>query len=461
MITIRTNNKCSAEKQYILDVIFTEFLGINFHVRFENKLSGQTIYELPNGKKLINTDIFFEQAESQWLSKRTLPETPLKILSIKDSSLPFKLPFSDISVIYGEPHITFSDPDTIYSKVDFWGSMFFMLSRYEEAISPDKDSHGRFPANASIAYKNNFLCRPIVNEYLELLWKVLQFLDQKLRRKERKFKNVLTCDVDWPYNPVNHNYKLFLKKTAKNIIKDKSIQKTWETAFEFIKVRMYGWKADSYNTFSYLMQLAEKEKMDLVFYFICDHSAAGIDGNYSINDKLISNLISEINQRGHQIGVHFSYNTYLDGKQINKEVGIFKDKLGLLGIKQDITGSRQHYLRYKTSETIAHLNNAGLSYDSTLSFAEHAGFRSGVCYEYSMYDLSKRRKLCIKERPLIAMECSVISKKYMNLGYSEEALKTFQLLKKQCALYQGNFILLWHNSFLRPNDKALLEAIFN
>ena len=45
-----------------------------------------------------------------------------------------------------------------------------MLSRYEEAVLLDRDDHDRFPATASIAYKTGFLDRPIIDEYVEILW---------------------------------------------------------------------------------------------------------------------------------------------------------------------------------------------------------------------------------------------------------------------------------------------------
>jgi len=50
----------------------------------------------------------------------------------------------------------------------------------------------------------------------------------------------------------------------------------------------------------------------------------------------------------------------------------------------------------------------GLFYDSTLTFADHADSRCGTCYEYPVCDLAKRKVLHLRERPLIAVECSDI-----------------------------------------------------
>ena len=62
-----------------------------------------------------------------------------------------------------------------------------MLTRYEEVVNNDPlrilDAHERFPATASIAYKENFLHRPVVNEYFEILWYCIKELVPHLEKK--------------------------------------------------------------------------------------------------------------------------------------------------------------------------------------------------------------------------------------------------------------------------------------
>ena len=61
--------------------------------------------------------------------------------------------------------------------VDIVATLFFMLTRWEEAIDdPPLDQHGRWPATASLAYRQSFLDRPIVNEYVEAVWSMLAHL---------------------------------------------------------------------------------------------------------------------------------------------------------------------------------------------------------------------------------------------------------------------------------------------
>jgi len=110
---------------------------------------------------------------------------------------------------------------------------------------------------------------------------------------------------------------------------------------------------------------------------------------------------------------HPNYKPYQSLQQTKLE---FKKLLKICeeeGIKQDQWGGRQHYLRWKLPITWRNWADAGLNYDSTLSFADHAGFRCGICYEYPVYDLKQRKQLKLTERPLIVMEDSVLGEQYM------------------------------------------------
>ena len=61
-----------------------------------------------------------------------------------------------------------------------------------------RDSHNRFPLKESFAFKNKFYDTPVVNEYVEILWNMLAYLDCKQERKKRNFNVILTHDVDYP-----------------------------------------------------------------------------------------------------------------------------------------------------------------------------------------------------------------------------------------------------------------------
>ena len=55
-------------------------------------------------------------------------------------------------------------------------------------------------------------------------------------------------------------------------------------------------------------------------------------------------------------------------------------------------------------------------------------------YEYQMYDVVHKKKMDIRERPLIVMECSVIGKAYLNFfeGFTHQALQTMKHFRGAC-----------------------------
>ena len=104
---------------------------------------------------------------------------------------------------------------------------------------------------------------------------------------------------------------------------------------------------------------------------------------------------------------------------------------------------------------------AGLNMDSTLTFAGHVGFRCGVCYPYTVYDVVNRKPLNVKEMPLIVMDGTLFE--YMRLS-QDEALEVCKKLSQRCRRYNGDFVFLWHNTMLydegnRAFYARLLECI--
>ena len=140
--------------------------------------------------------------------------------------------------------------------------------------------------------------------------------------------------------------------------------------------------------------------------------------------------------------MHPEFASYKDGALIKKNAFVLKNMLKKNNIQVDKFGARQHYLRWQVPDTWQHYEDAGIEYDTTLSYADHIGFRCGICYEYPVFNFKTREQLKLKEYPLIVMDGSGID--YMGLSYEEMEKRTIRL-KHSCEKYNGNFVLLWHN----------------
>jgi hypothetical protein len=452
MIMVCVSGACSQEKHYIIHVVFNEFLGLEYQLETSNNVQD---YEITfANKKLIIRDHFFNKYKGgNYLDQQNIPG---QVAYLSNQFIPEQ----NVPVIYGNDELMVSSNE-IVCGIDIFASSFFMLSRWEEYVNKTRDQHDRFPATASLAYKYNFLSRPVVNEYVETLKNMLLELNNDLVFRKHSSKTFISCDVDQPFDCTVENLKNLIRVGAGDILKRKSIKEFAKRVRRFICNKFENYSYDENYTFDWYIGVCEKAKIKAAFYFI-PTSVETQNGCYELKDNKIKKLIKYINSRGHELGVHGSYQTYQDKEKAKKQKDMLDAVLDSLDIPQKVVGNRQHYLRWDSAVTPSVLEYAGFEYDTTGSYADRPGFRYGVCYEFSMFDILNNCKLNMKQRPLIVMECSVIDKPYMGLGYSEDALQTMRDLKQKCFKYKGNFSLLWHNSsFKNIEDKKMFEDIIN
>jgi len=392
---------------------------------------------------------------NNYLKPDSLPPTPLK----KCNGLP---------VIYhghGSPQWVRKSGGLIETNIDVIASSFFMVSRYEEVVLDVKDEHDRFPASGSLAFREGFLEQPIVNEYIELLWSWIHSLKSDLERKplwpeNKEFTVCLTHDVDTLQmyklslmaGAILDRIKLFLMPNTRQ--KTKQINPQAETRLSSLRrvgVKdafhlMCDWakvmlklKKDPRDTFDYMLNLEQKYGFKSSFYFMAGGDSS-FDNRYTITEHRVKKLVKQIEARGNEIGLHGSYNSYDSPEQMAQE----RAKLDNVAASKDY-GCRQHYLRWKVPNTWRFQEHTGLLYDTTLSFADHAGFRCGICLPFKPFDIMENRELNIWELPLIVQEGTLKGANYQNLS-PEEAYKEMVELIQAVKKCHGVFVLLWHNS---------------
>jgi len=444
LINILIPSVCSNEQRFSLDVMMREFLGLHFTVEL---YSGNTIRINRAGceGELTLDATFFQQANHAWLKLGSMPRLPLSSWAPIQDGLDVSLVEDKVPVLYGQAGLI-KKGNHWHLNLDVFGSAFFMLSRYEELITKDRDKHNRFPATASIAYKAGFLDRPIVNEYLEILWACMHQLWPSLERKKRQFRNLISCDVDYPIDTVGYSFKQTTLRVLGRLLRGNDIPLVQGDILNYVFKKFGSDRFDVYfNNIKWLMDENDKAGNKVAFFFIPKQTSSVYDDLNIFSSVKVHDLLMDIFQKGHEIGFHPGYGTYNSEASFNASVSALKYIYNELGVKN--IGGRQHYLRYDVSITPRLWDESGFVYDSSLGFADKAGFRCGVCYEYTMFDLANRKPLKIKQRPLVAMDCSIVSNGYEGLGYTDKSLERFNLLKERCRRFNGGFTLLWHNSF--------------
>jgi hypothetical protein len=280
--------------------------------------------------------------------------------------------------------------------------------------------------------------------------------------KERKGEVKVTCDVDEPYDSTLRSPWRVARRVAGDLIKRRSLG-TASSSVSIAWARAMGdWSKDPNNTFGWMMDECERSSLSMTFYFIGDHTAGALDGCYHLDEPFILDLIAAIRRRGHDIGTHGSYESWLDAEQLRKERLALERAAAAAGVPTTVTENRQHYLRWDAARTPALLQDAGYAADSTGGYADSPGFRYGTARPFPMWDLHASRSLRVRQRPLVVMESSIVSPLYLGMGYSEAAWDLFHTLKCRSLDSGGDFTFLWHNNHLATAaDREFYRALIS
>ncbi len=426
-MTIQVPNNNLSERIYTIDILLGEFLGLTYDV----EISQNTHYTiiLDNTNQLIIEDHFFNNYpnELRYLHVDSIPK------EISFYCNPFTKE-NDIPAIFGSDTFNITKHQ-IHCGIDIFASSFFMLSRWEEYVNPNRDEHHRFWASESLAYKNDFLHRPIVNEYTQMLWNMLLHLGYKEQRKKRNYQLFLTHDVD-VITKYRHA-KSGLHEIFNDLFKRKNIPLAIKNLFQKLKVHLKI-EQDPFDTFEYLMDVSEKLGVKSYFFFMA-HGLTQYDNAYNSSSPTVSTIAKNILDRGHHIGIHPSYNAYNDPDQFAKEKAELEENFHTA-----ITFARAHFLRFEVPTTWQIEEDNAMEWDTTLSFSEHEGFRCGVCYRFSVFNILSRKKLHVKERPLLVMDASFATyQPHLECSDVEQKIRALMRCVKS---YDGEFVILWHNS---------------
>lgn len=436
MISVKIPDNNVAERKYALGVLLGEYLGLEFSIDVEPGAINYKL-QLQNSSVLEIEDDFFARFPQAlaYLQAKALPENIKRIASKYAKE-------TDIISLYGSGTIR-EQPQAIkgiYCGVDLVGAAFFMLTRWEEYINPVKDKFERFPDEEALAIRMQYSHRPIVDEYVEFLWKILLELGYRENaRKLRQYEAIITHDVDG-FRRLDTAWKA-VKTLGADIVKRRSLQEATRTGMQYLRQVASNAK-DPYDTFDLLMDISEANNCMSRFYFI--PSIAGeTDLRYDITTSTVANTMRNISRRGHVVGIHGSWSSYNNPAQFNLELERLKGATAL-----NIEEGRQHYLRCSIPQLWQTWNDAGLKTDSTMGYYDHVGFRSGTCHPHSTFNVTTQKKLALVERPLIVMEGSVLELASSN----EEFMKIIGAMSDTVRRYNGQFVFLWHNNNINHPD---------
>jgi hypothetical protein len=417
-----------AERAHALEIVLGAILGVGYEAREAPR--GDVVLRPAGEEGAVRVaDVLFATPPDAWLTDRALPREPLT----RDGELPLLYAVTD------EPALASGET---WLGLDVFGSAFFMATRYEELVRAERDQHERFPSAAATAVRAGFATRPILHDYAEQLWSRLQASWPRLTRPQPTARLLPSHDVDWPAMPARP-LAAVLRTVAGDVVLRRDPRLARDRAGWELARRRGRLQRDPFDTFDELMDLSEAVATRSAFYFLAD-------GTYALDD--VAPLLRRVHERGHEIGLHPGYDSFRRPDAIATQLQALQQACARLGIEQETWGGRMHYLQWENPTTWQALEDAGLDYDTTIGYAEHGGFRSGLCVEHPVFNLRSRTQLRLRERPLVAMDGAL-------LGH-HDAEQTLLALRGECARVGGDFTLLWHNSaLLSRRERALLHRI--
>ncbi len=397
--------------EYTLDIVFKTILQVEY------QLVDKETFSL----ELVNPKINYSDEE--------LPNS----IWIKPHSLLFESNIhpQDIQVTYQKeiPYF-FKIADMGLFQFDLFASSFYMLSRYEEYLPFVADEHGRFTAKESLAFKANFLQKPVVHLWARQLRDAILDIHPDFLFPTRIFTQINTIDIDIAFSYKGKSFKRRFGGLIRAMLHF-NIKEVFQH-FSFMFTRK-----DPYDTYAVLKEIQEYSNAKSIYFFQVGKHGIN-DKNLPIN-KVMRKLINVVADYV-DVGIHPSY-------QSNEAVEILKKEHKDLSevISEPITKSRQHYLKMKLPETYENLISIGIEEDYTMGFPDQIGFRTGMTIAYPFFNLRTNQQRPLSIVPFQIMDGTL--KDYLRLS-SDEAILKIQEIKETIQEVNGQLVSIFHNSSL-------------
>lgn len=323
----------------------------------------------------------------------------------------------------------FAKIDSSALPFDPFAAAFYLCTRYEEYLQHKEDNHHRFPAEESVAYKNDFLHQPVVNYWALSVRKILSQKYPSLKFPERKFEFIPTYDIDMAYSYLDKGLVRTLGGYAISL-RNFDLKSVFDRT-----ATLFGFQKDPFDTYGWLNDFHKKHQLHPVYFFLVGDYAE-YDKNISTNTKPFLSLIKSTADLA-EVGIHPSYLSNTDSRKLKMEISRLHSVL-----KTEITKSRQHYIKLKIPQTYQNLIELDITDDYTMGYPSQAGFRAGIATPFHFYNLDLEIKTNLKIHPFMLMDRTLEHYLKLDIAQSKELVKK---LVDETKAVNGTFITLFHN----------------
>ncbi len=310
---------------------------------------------------------------------------------------------------------------------------FYLITRYEEYLPGGKDPFGRFDHKQSLAFRNNFLDRPLIDEWMQALCGCLRTRYPSLKFKEQRFELLTTYDIDESYA---YLFKPIWVQTA-GIFRD-----LLRGRFSWIQERirtLTGKQQDPYDAFAFLSELhASIHTTPLCFIHVAAKKGPR-DKNLSPQHPEQKRLVQSLSRWAH-IGLHPSWQTGDEPSLLRSE----KESLEKI-ISHSVLQSRQHFIRFQLPSTYRQLIKSGITDDYSMGYGSINGFRASTARSFYWFDLEKNHCTPLRVHPFCYMEATSFFETQSSIELAENEWRSFEQAVRSV---NGRMITIWHNTTL-------------
>ena len=319
---------------------------------------------------------------------------------------------------------------------DPFAAAFYLASRYEEYLPFIGDAHNRFPAEESLAYKEDFLHLPVVNIWAQLVKEELlkAFPDQKFYPQPYAFLS--TIDVDNLYAYRGKGAFRTGAAAARDVL-------TFQFKELFNRLQtLTGFAADPFDTFDEQMAIRDEAGVNTL-YFMLFAEFARFDRNVSMYSPKMQERVRHMLDVT-AIGIHPSYRSNESEKIVAHEIRSLENAL-----RKPITQSRQHFLKMRMPDTFRILTDLGITDEYSMGYASNPGFRAGLATPFTFYDLDMEEALPLRMHPFMVMDVTFID--YFKTE-PETALQRMKTFVDATRAVGGTFISVFHNRIFSEKE---------
>jgi hypothetical protein len=175
-------------------------------------------------------------------------------------------------------------------------------------------------------------------------------------------------------------------------------------------------------------------------YFFLVATRNGIYDKNILPDKpALQQLISRTSLK-YKIGLHPSWQSGDNERLLRQEKQVLENLS-----QQQISFSRQHYIRFNLPEGYRRLINLGITDDYSMGYGSINGFRASVVSTHYWFDLENNEQTSLHIHPFCYMDANSLYEQKLK---PSEALDEMMHYYNVCKDVDGRMITVWHNHIM-------------